>query len=240
MADTDTLYAKVEDVIPALKSDNSGVWADFNEPEKQLLDSVVAAASRQIDAYTNRRFWLDSSTSSRVFAPEDGRLTFIDDCAASTVSVSVDNGLNGGFSTSWTAGTNYQAEPLNATSLGVALTSLRALPGYIMPLDYYDGSDVLVRGTNVYTFGGSSDYPTTSPDGRGRATVRVTAYWGWPSVPDQVRYACILQSGMLLKSKDTPLGISGGADMGQMRLANAMHPVARTLVDPFVRRSWVG
>jgi hypothetical protein len=240
MTDTDTLYAKVEDVIPALKSDNSGVWADFNEPEKQLLDAVVAAASRQIDDYTNRRFWLDTTTSSRVFTPEDGSYTFFDDCAPTTMSVSVDNGLNGTYGTAWTAGTNYQLEPLNATAQGIAATGLRALSGYIMPLDYQDGSDVLVKGTNVYQFGGGSDYPPTSPAGRGRATIRITAYWGWPAVPAQIRYACILQCGMLLKSKDTPLGISGGADMGQMRLSSAIHPVARTLIDPFVRRSWIG
>lgn len=236
----DTLYANVEDVIRAMKSDNTGVYGDFNEVEKQLLDGYVAAASRQIDRYTNRQFYLDDSTSSRVFTPENGTLIFIDDCVASTVTVGVDTTYDGSYGSAWTEGTQYQLEPLNAAAKGIAATSLRTLSGYCLPIYADAGSDVLVYGTNVYRFGGDSLYPTTSPGGIGPATVQVSAQWGWPEVPAEVASAAIQQTLHLWKSKDAPLGISGGAEMGQMRLLSMMNPTTKMLLAPFIRGSWVG
>jgi hypothetical protein len=66
--------------------------------------------------------------------------------------------------------------------------------------------------------------------------VRVTGVWGWPTVPPQIRDACVLQTVRLFKSRDVPLGVMGGADMmGAIRLPGGLHPDARQLCEPFRR-----
>lgn len=68
--------------------------------------------------------------------------------------------------------------------------------------------------------------------------VRVSGVWGWPSVPQQIRDACVLQSVRLFKSRDVPLGVMGGNDMmGAIRLPGGLHPDARILCEPFRRRA---
>jgi hypothetical protein len=70
--------------------------------------------------------------------------------------------------------------------------------------------------------------------------VRVSGVWGWPSVPQQVRDACVLQSVRLFKSRDVPLGVMGGTDMmGAIRLPGGLHPDARILCEPFRRMAIV-
>lgn len=69
------------------------------------------------------------------------------------------------------------------------------------------------------------------PDG----WVRITGVWGWPSVPQPIKEATLLQAVRLFKSKDVPLGIVGGMDAAPMRLGAGLHPDARVLCEPFVR-----
>ncbi|MDX2705805.1 phage head-tail connector protein [Streptomyces sp. PA03-6a] len=55
--------------------------------------------------------------------------------------------------------------------------------------------------------------------GSGAQRVRVTARWGWPSVPDEVVMATLIQATRLYKRADTPEGVMGSAEWGVVRLA---------------------
>lgn len=72
----------------------------------------------------------------------------------------------------------------------------------------------------------------TSPSGWGSDQVRVTAQWGWPSVPDQVVEATLLQAQRLYGRKESPQGVAGAGEFGAIRLSR-VDPDVRELLAPF-------
>ena len=78
----------------------------------------------------------------------------------------------------------------------------------------------------VYTMGSLvvASYPT----------VEVTAKWGWPAVPAEVKEATLLMASRLYSRKDFPTGVAGFGDYGVVRVTAADTDVAR-LLDPFYR-----
>lgn len=64
--------------------------------------------------------------------------------------------------------------------------------------------------------------------------VRITAKWGWPSVPAVVREAALIQATRLYKRKDSPEGVLGSAEWdGGVRLSRVDPDVAK-LVEKLV------
>lgn len=53
----------------------------------------------------------------------------------------------------------------------------------------------------------------------GTTRVRVTARWGWPAVPENIKNATILLAARLFRRKDSPEGIKGFSDMGVVRVS---------------------
>lgn len=51
-----------------------------------------------------------------------------------------------------------------------------------------------------------------------RKGVKLTGVWGWPAVPAPVKEACLIQGARVFKRKDSPFGILGSPEMGQMRI----------------------
>lgn len=62
--------------------------------------------------------------------------------------------------------------------------------------------------------------------------VRVTARFGWPTVPDEVVQATLIQASRLYKRKDSPEGVIGSAEWGVVRLAR-VDPDVQALVGNF-------
>ena len=66
--------------------------------------------------------------------------------------------------------------------------------------------------------------------------VKITAAFGWPSIPAQVKQACILQSERLFKRFATPLGSSGMSALGEIRLSiPSADGDVTALLEPFMR-----
>jgi hypothetical protein len=65
--------------------------------------------------------------------------------------------------------------------------------------------------------------------------VQITARWGWPAVPKPVLQAAQIQAVSIFKSADAPLGVAGFGDIGVVRLRQAMHPVAMSLLSQYRR-----
>jgi hypothetical protein len=179
--------------------------SDFYDDDR--LQTACDAATQMISAVCDRQFEADTVASSRVFVALTPHLCEIDDIASTAgLVVQTDNDANGTFDQTWSAG-DYQLEPLNARLAG-------------QPWPYTQ-----VRAVNARTF---------PFDGR-QALVRITAVWGWPSVPAAIIQAAEIQAVSLFKSADAPLGVAGFGDIGIMRLRQAMHPVAAALVAPYRR-----
>ena len=106
--------------------------------------------------------------------------------------------------TTWAAN-DFQLEPLNSRS-----------DGLYMP---YTG----IRAVGDYT------WPVVDQ----QALCRITAVWGWAQVPTAIKQATIIQSSRLFKRLDSPLGVLGMGDMGQIRVSRYLDPDVEQLAMPF-------
>lgn len=70
------------------------------------------------------------------------------------------------------------------------------------------------------------------------APIQVTANWGWPSVPHDVREACLLLAGRQFKRGDSLLGVAGFGDIGAITV-RSVDPDVTALLQPY-RRLAVG
>ena len=100
---------------------------------------------------------------------------------------------------------DFQLEPLNSRS-----------DGLYMP---YTG----IRAVGDYT------WPVVDQ----QALCRITAVWGWAAVPTAIKQATIIQSSRLFKRLDSPLGVLGMGDMGQIRVSRYLDPDVEQLAMPF-------
>lgn len=171
--------------------------------DDRLLEGSIESASRRIDGMCSRRFYLDSATSARTFAPQQARLVTVDDIGTATgLTVKVDTDGSGTFETTLASGTDFQVEPLNALAQLEPITLLRSL---------------------------GTTFPVSS---HRRATVQVTAKWGWPAVPDAIREATTLLAARHFKRNDSPLGVAGFGELGAV-LVRRTDPDIELLVAPY-------
>lgn len=166
----------------------------------------VTAASRAIEEYCGRRFWLDADTTNvRYFTPLDNYSVQVDDLV-SLGTVQVDYDGAGTFSTPWAA-TDFTFYPLNAAADGKPYEELRLRrPAYSYPgLPCWEGS------------------------------VKVTGQFGWPDVPEQVKSATTLLATKLVKRvREAPFGVVSVIDNLAIRVISS-DPEFRMLLDPLIR-----
>ena len=67
------------------------------------------------------------------------------------------------------------------------------------------------------------------------ALVQLTAVYGWPSVPEPITQAVIIQASRIFKRYDSPLGVAGFGDLGAIRVTRALDPDVAQLVEPYRR-----
>lgn len=169
--------------------------------DDDLIDLAVTSASRDIDAYCQRRFHKDGSASARIFygSTRTSGLSYVlvdDFHTISGLVVKTDSSDDGTFDTTWSSD-EYELHPLNGLSGGVE--------GW--PYERF-------HAVKTRTF----------PDGGKRARVQITADWGWDAVPAQVGDACQIWAGRLLRRKDSPDGIAGGFDFEPIRVSSRLDP----------------
>lgn len=54
--------------------------------------------------------------------------------------------------------------------------------------------------------------------------VKIVGTRGWPAVPRPIEMSCIIQSGRIFNRRNTPFGIAGAPEVGQMRLLARLDP----------------
>jgi len=177
-------------------------------------ESAVNAASRLVDGYCQRRFWLDGSAVARTFMPKSLTCLDLEDDIGSTSSFTLktDASGDGTFETTWAAA-DYQLLPVNA-----ATASPEAKPW------------TAIRAVGTKTFPWLVNTWLTRLD-----RVQVTALWGWPAVPDAVRQATLIKAARLFRRKDSPEGVAGFGDFGPVRLSRLEDGDVMSLLDPYRR-----
>jgi hypothetical protein len=178
--------------------------------DDDLIDNCVGAASRLIDGYCNRRFWQTGTAEARVYQAEDSFYCSIDDIAGTALTLRSSTQADGTFDLTWKV-SDYQLEPLNGNLDGLTWS--------------YDK----IRAVGDYLF------PTVNANYGEQALVQVTAIFGWPSVPEPVTQATIIQASRIFKRYDSPLGVAGFGDLGAIRVSRFLDPDMAQLVEPYRR-----
>ena len=178
--------------------------------DDDLIDNCVGAASRLIDGYCNRRFWQTGTAQARVYQAEDSFYCSIDDIAGTALTLKTSTQADGTFDLQWSR-SDYQLEPLNGNLDGLTWS--------------YDK----IRAVGDYLF------PTVNANYGDQALVQVTAIFGWPAVPEPVTQATIIQASRIFKRYDSPLGVVGFGDLGQIRVSRYLDPDMAQLVEPYRR-----
>ena len=174
-------------------------FADFD------VDRAITAASRAIDGAVGslRQFYLDANANNvRYYTPEAFQQLEIDDLSVLT-SVKIDRDGDGVYEETWTNGTDFVLEPLNAIQDWKPYETLRCrrLKGRYFPLWV-------------------------------ERCVEVTGQFGWTIIPGDIKTATtILASKMLRRMREAPFGIvTVGIDQGvAMRIARNDPDVAPIL-----------
>ncbi|MBM7788856.1 hypothetical protein [Tenggerimyces flavus] len=169
------------------------------------LNNALATASRGIDAFCRRQFNKTTSATARVFRPTRAGLAFVHDFHTTTGLV-IATGDDGTFGTTWAAA-DYQLEPLNQMRHGE-----EGWPYWI------------IRAVDSQAFTCAA-----------RATLQVTAQWGWNAVPAAVKEACLILAVDVFKLKDTPFGVAGYGDWGVVRVRQ--NPAAAEKLIPYRRNA---
>jgi len=124
----------------------------------------------------------------------DDYLTLPVDDLVSVSSLATDDDADGTYETTWSA-TDFSLTPYNAAQTGRPYTLIEA------------------------TTYGSRTFPVAVTKG-----VRVTGVRGWASVPKPIETAAIIQAGRIFNRRNTPFGIAGAPEVGQMRLLARLDP----------------
>jgi hypothetical protein len=168
------------------------------------LDLAVNATSRWVDRHCGREFNLGESATARVFDTTNSERLAVPDIGHATIDVATDTTGDGTFASTWAA-SDFQVEPLDALTAGEPVVALTAVGSYTFP-------QVVRR----------------------RGLVRVTAQWGWPTVPEPVRQATYIQAARLYKRRDSAEGVLGFGDFGPVRVGVRLDPDVEALLERYV------
>jgi len=186
-----------------------------NTKYNAALTDALNSASSEIERHTGRQFNLAASATPRVYEPEQDWMTVRTDDFATlntlVVQVSPDN--SGNFTQTLTS-SQYEAYPYNGVVDGQ--------PGW----PYYR-----LRST------GGAWFPRL-PLSR-RASVQVTAQWGWPAVPAPIKQSCMIIAAQTYRLADAPWGVAGMTEFGTaVRIRDI--PMVREKLRPFVKYPVLG
>lgn len=155
-----------------------------------LLEQIIESASRSIDRIAGRYFYADTVATARFYRAVSPVSLLVDDISTTT-DLTVAISTDGtNYSTPMVYDTDFIVEPFNAAQIGRPYTLLTSL------------------GTQYFP------YPWNYRPG-----VRVTAKWGWPSVPDDIIEATFILCADLFKRKDSVGGVLGLSEMGAIRMS---------------------
>jgi hypothetical protein len=156
-----------------------------------VYDAAIQAAEMILDNACARKFIVADAvvSSARSYIPSGGNLLLIDD-AVQIVSIT-DNGAT------LTAGTDYQAEPLNNLS-----DAGETVPYYILRRIGYQYN----HWYNWYGIAGS-------------ATISVTARWGWAAIPAMIVESCKIIAKDVMMNRNS--AANGGVSFGLVAVSEA-------------------
>lgn len=180
-----------------------GIPADDDEDDDEL-DRAILSSAAGINQKTGRTFGRDATATARTYRTE-GRLVWTDDGWHEFLvdDIATDAGL--------------------VVEIGSTSGGWTAVSGFITGPD-----NALVRGRPITSLLHPTGWPIYWAQ-----RLRVTAPWGWPSIPEEIEMANQIQAGRLYRRKDSPEGVTASSEWGPIRVAR-LDPDVKDLIDPFV------
>lgn len=170
--------------------------------DDDMLDIALAGAVKWINETTGRRFTLDDEPTARTFRSA-GRTWWTQDRLHALL-----------------------VDDIGSVEGLIVEVGSGAVWSEVSSYDT-DPDNAIVQSRPITTLLRGSSWPLS-----GMQRVRVTAKWGWPAVPDDVRQACLIQASRLFRRKDSPEGVMGGSEWGVVRVSR-VDPDAKALLDPY-------
>lgn len=169
------------------------------------LTTILAVASRGVESECRRQFNDAGSATARVFYPKTTWSAYVDDFSTTTgLAIATDSGWDGTFDITWTTA-EYELQPLNG----------------------------IVDGTTGWPYHHIVAVTRWFPIWSYRASLQVTARWGWTAVPAPVKEATLILAEDLFKLKDSPFGAGGYGDYGRIKARG--NPEVCLRLAPYVR-----
>lgn len=158
--------------------------------DDDLIGAANLAATELVVDHCGRDFNQTTTASARIYRADHPFRLHVDDFHTITdLVVKTDDNDDATYETTW-ATSDFVLEPFNGIEGGVTGFPYRTI-----------------------TAVESRRWPCSS-----RATVEVTAQWGWAAVPDSVKQATKLLAAEIFRLKDAPLGVAGFNDFGPIRV----------------------
>ena len=161
--------------------------------EQATIEKAIDAASRTIDRIANRRFYMDTTATARLYRTTDFYTLAVDDIGSLTgIQVAFDSTGNGNYNDVQTYDVDYILDPVSAPQLQRPYTRI--------------------------TMVGPTTFPL--PISR-RPQVQVTAKYGWyeGTPPDDVVEACLILSADYVKRASSVGGVLGLSELGAIRMS---------------------
>ena len=189
-------YCSLEDLKARLDISTSDTADDA------ILEVIIQAASRSIDAMTGRRFYSTTDDEIRYYTAEANDVLYTDEILSITTLKTDDDG-DRTYEYTWSTD-DYDLLPYNATIDGRPYTRIELAPY------------------------GEYRFPAGSP--KGVQIVGKFGFCATGSHPDVVREACMIQSARIWKRKDAPFGVVGSPELGQLQPLNKLDPDVELLL----------
>lgn len=180
--------------------DYLGIQAGMTEFDPRLTDAA-ASASREIEQFCGRQFNRVDTLSARIFEVERRRKVATDDFYDDTGLI-VEQGTGMG---DWSeiSPAAYLPAPYDGIVDGLPWPYYRLeFPGYILS-------------------------PSTRYETK---LLRVTALWGWPSVPATIKQAAFQIAAQTFRLAEAPLGVTGNTQYGGVVRVQDLPQVAAKLM----------
>jgi hypothetical protein len=171
-----------------------------------LVDAAISSASREIERHCNRQFNDAETASSRLYRATNCHTAVVDDFWTTTGLIVEINVSGDGVTWETVAATEYELTPLNRMSNGVEWVYWR----------------INMVGT------------ATFPINR-RASLRVTARWGWEAIPADVKQAVKMLASDTFQIKDSRMGVAGSDQFGTIVRVRS-NSLVEAKLKHFVRR----
>ena len=183
------------------------------------ISNAIQSASRQIDRICQRKFWQDSTVQVKTFTPISNIFLDVPDISTTTgLIVKLDTNDDGTHEKTITINTDFILRPTNPRELGTG-------SGEHEPF-----TEIRILNTR------SSE--RFDPDIINN--VQITAKFGFPIIPEDIKQATLIQGLRLFKRKDTPFNVFGNEQTGTIELFSKFDPDALALLKNFRRNNLVG